>query len=236
LEIAGLVGLGLVGSWVKGNEAELFLDLSYDLSPGGDTSLLGDVVSLKEFDHVVGDGSSRNEVLQDGVWDGETLIHGHCMGDTISGVADNTGGPSVGVEGQHSLDGYVKALDIVGLEHDLSHLFSVGLWVGWGLSEEDLVFTWVDSELVLEAVFPDLLHLLPLGDDTGLDWVTNVENTSHLLGLVSNVAIFGFDTNHLILGSWLSNDGWELDAWLVVSGETCLDHTGSVIDNNTLLV
>lgn len=171
--------------------------------------MLGDVVSGEEFDHVVGDASTSNEVFLDGMTNGESLIHGHCMGDTISRIANNTGGSTVGVERQHGLDGNVKSLHIVGLEHDLSHLFSVDFWVCGSLSQENFVFTWVNSKLVLEAVIPDSLHLLPLGDDTGLNWIGDVEDTSHLLSLISNVEFFGFDTNHLLLASWHSNNGWE---------------------------
>ena len=54
---------------------------------------------------------------------------------------------------------------VEGLEHDLSHLLSVCLWVQRSLSEENWVFFWGNSELIVEGVMPDLLHIVPVGND-----------------------------------------------------------------------
>jgi hypothetical protein len=51
------------------------------------------------------------------------------MGDTISGVHDNTSDMARGVQGEHSLDGDIHGGGVEGLEHDLIHLLSVGLGV-----------------------------------------------------------------------------------------------------------
>ena len=160
---------------------------------------------------MVGDGSSGNEVLLDGMGDGETLEDWNGVGNTITRVDDCTGSSTVGVEGEDSLDGNVKSLNLESLEHELGHLLSVGFWVVWGLGEHDLVFGWVTSELVRETVIPDLLHHVPLGDDTGLDWVLKVKYTSHLLGFISNVFRFRLNTNHLLGRSWDTDDGWEFN-------------------------
>ena len=149
--------------------------------------MFGDSIGLKKLGHVVGDGSSGNVVLLDGVRNLETLIDWDGVSNTISRVTNHTCGSTIGVEGEDGLDGDVKTLDLEGLEHELGHLLSVGLWVLWGLGEHNLVFTWINSELVTEAVLPDLLHLTPIGDNTRLDWIGELEDTSHLLGLVTNV-------------------------------------------------
>ena len=41
------------------------------------------------------------------------------MGDTISGVEDDSGGTAGGVEGEDGLDGDVHGGGVEGLEHDL---------------------------------------------------------------------------------------------------------------------
>lgn len=156
------------------------------------------------------DGSSGNEVLSNGMWDGEALEDWDSMGNTITGVANHTGGSSIGVEGEDGLNGNIESSALEGLEHELGHLLSVGLWVLWGLGEEAFVLGWVDSELIGEAVLPDLLHILPGGNNTGFNWVGKVEDTSHLLGLISNVLVFGLNTDHSF-SSWSSDDGWEFD-------------------------
>ena len=41
------------------------------------------------------------------------------MRDTITGVEDDTGGTTGGIEGEHGLDGDVHGRAVEGLEHDL---------------------------------------------------------------------------------------------------------------------
>ena len=46
---------------------------------------------------------------------------------------------------------------------------------------------WGDSELVVEGVMPDLLHIVPVCDDAVLDGVLEGQDTSLGLGFVSDV-------------------------------------------------
>ena len=101
--------------------------------------MFGNIVGGQELDHMVGDGSSSDVVLFDGMWDGETLVNWDGVSNTISGVADDTGGSTVGVEGEDGLDGNVESLHLESLEHELGHLLSVGLWISWGLGQHNLV-------------------------------------------------------------------------------------------------
>ena len=180
----------------------------------------------------ISDGSSGDEVLVNGVWNGETLINWDSVGNTISRIANETGGSTIGIKGEYSLDGNVESLNLEGLEHKLSHFFSVDFWVSWGFGQKDFVLTWVASELVGEAVFPDLFHIVPVGNDTRLDWVVKLKDTSHFLGLITNILRLGFNTDHLLVSSWSSYNRWELNLWLILSAETSFDDSGSIIDNN----
>jgi len=120
---------------VKGNIAELLLDVTDNLtlSGGGER-----VASLGEDLHqVVGELTSSKVKTDDGVWESITLVDGDSVGDTVTGVHDDTGGTSGGVEGEDSLDGNIHGGHVEGLKHDLGHLFSVGLGVEGSLSEED---------------------------------------------------------------------------------------------------
>jgi len=235
-ELSAGAGFSFVFFSVKRDESGLFLDGSDNLVPCRFTTLLLDTVSGKEGNEVVGNGSTGNEVLVNGVWNGETFIDWDSVGNTISRVNNATGGSTVGVEGKDGLNGNIHTSDLESLEHELGHLLSVGFWVHWGLSKENVVLGGIDSELVGEAVLPDLLHLGPVGNDTGLNWVGELKNTSHFLGLITDVFGFGLNTEHLFIGSWDTEDGWEFAGWLVFSSETSLDNTGSVINNNVLSV
>jgi hypothetical protein len=103
------------------------------------------------------------------------------------------------------LDGDVHGGSVESFEHDLGHLLSVGLGVQWGLSKEDGVLLWGDSELVVEGVVPDLLHIVPVGNDSVLDGVLEGEDTSLGLGFVSDVGVFLAHTDHDTLNLQITN-------------------------------
>merc|ERR1719300_1628429 len=103
------------------------------------------------------------------------------MGDTISRIHDNTGGTSRSIEGEDSLDGNIHSGHVEGLKHDLGHLLTVSLGVKGSLSEEDGLFLRGNSEFIVEGVMPDLLHVVPVGDDSVFNGVLEGEDTS--LGL-----------------------------------------------------
>merc|ERR1719219_3070599 len=103
------------------------------------------------------------------------------MGDTIARVHDHTGGTTRGIEGKDGLDGNIHGGHVEGLEHDLSHLLTVSLGVEGSLGEEDRLFLGGNTESIVEGVMPDLLHIIPVGDDTVFNWVFQGKDTS--LGL-----------------------------------------------------
>merc|ERR1719188_2752582 len=87
-----------------------------------------------------------------------SFIDGDGVRDTISGVKDDTSGTSRGVQGEDSLDGHIHGGGVEGLEHDLGHLLSVGLGVEGSLGQENWMFLWSNTELVVESVMPDLVR------------------------------------------------------------------------------
>jgi hypothetical protein len=56
------------------------------------------------------------------------------------------------------------------------------------------VLIWRDSELEVECVVPNLLHIIPVFDDTMLDGVRDIENTSLLLSLITDVEVLPINT------------------------------------------
>merc|ERR1711902_402176 len=144
---------------VKGDIAELLLDVTDNLalSGGGEG-----VASLgKDLHQVVSEVTASKVETEDGVGESVTLVDGDSVGDTVTRVEDNTSGTARGVQGEHSLDGNIHGGGVEGLKHDLSHLLPVGLGVEGSLCEEDWVFLRGDTELVVEGVVPDLLHVVP---------------------------------------------------------------------------
>jgi hypothetical protein len=145
------------------------------------------------------------------VRDEETFVDGSSLGNTITRIAIDTSRSTSRVERKYGLDSNVHGGNIEGLEHDLGHLFSVDLGVKRSLSQENWVLIWGDSELDVESVVPDLLHIIPVLDDTVLNGVGDLEDPSLLLCLVTEVLVLALNTDENVevevLGS--SDDGRE---------------------------
>jgi len=118
---------------VKSDVAELLLDVSHDLSlcGGGER-----VSSLGEDLHeVIGEISSCEVESHDCVRESISFIDWHSVGNSVTRVEDDSGGTSRSIEGEDSLDSDIHCRGVEGLEHDLGHAFSVGLWVQRSLSQ-----------------------------------------------------------------------------------------------------
>merc|ERR1719384_1784285 len=103
LEGGGGSGGGHLLLEVKGNIAKLLLDVTDNLalSGGGEG-----VATLGEDLHeVVGQLTASQVKTDDGVGESVTLVDGDSVGDTVTGVHDDTSGTAGGVQGEHSLDG-----------------------------------------------------------------------------------------------------------------------------------
>merc|ERR1712026_387903 len=216
---------------VKGNIAELLLDITDDLtlSSGGER-----VAPLGEDLHeVVGQLTASQVKTEDSMREGITFIDGDGVRDTISRVHNNTSGTTRGIEGKDSLDGNVHGWHVEGLKHDLGHLLPVGLGVEGSLSQEDGLLLWGNTELIVEGVVPDLLHVIPVGDDTVLNGVLQGEYTPLGLGLVSNIGVLLSHTDHHTLVPWATNDGGEDSPGGVITGKTGLAHAGAIVNDQS---
>merc|ERR1719297_122646 len=111
---------------------------------------------------------------------------GDGVSHTITRVHDNTSGTSRGIKGENSLDSNIHSGHVEGLEHDLGHLLTVSLGVEGSLSKKDWLFLRGNTELIVEGVVPDLLHTIPVGNDSMLNRVLEGKDTSLGLGLISN--------------------------------------------------
>ena len=157
--------------------------------------------------------------------EGITFIDGDGVGDTITRIQNNTGGTSRGVEGEYSLDGDVHGGGVESLKHDLGHLLSVGFGVKRGLSQEDGVLLRGNSQLVVESMMPDLLHIVPVGDNSVLNGVLQGEDTSLALSFISNIGVLLSHTDHDTLMSGTSNDGREDSSGSIITSKSSFAHS-----------
>merc|ERR1719154_269424 len=157
-----------------------------------------------------------------------TFIDWNTMGDTISRVHDNTSGTARSIEGEDSLNGDIHGRHVEGFKHDLGHLLTVSLGVQGSLSQEDGLFLRSNTELIVEGVVPDLLHVIPVGDDSVLNRVLEGEDTSLGLSFISNIGILLSHTDHHSLVAGTSNNGGEDGTGSVISSKSSLAHAGAI--------
>merc|ERR1711892_862852 len=214
-----------------GNIAKLLLDVTDNLalSSGGER-----VATLSEDLHqVVGEFTSSKIKTDNGVGKGITFIDWDTEGDTISGVHDDTSGTAGGIQREDSLDGDIHGGHVEGLKHDLGHLLTVSLGVEGSLSQEDGLFLRGNTELIVEGVVPDLLHIIPVGDDSVLNGVLEGKDTSLGLGFISNIGILLSHTNHHSLVAGTSNNGGEDSSGSVISSKSSLAHAGAIVTDKS---
>merc|ERR1719309_427312 len=150
-----------------------------------------------------------------------------------TGVHDDTGGTAGGVQGEHGLDGDVHGGHVEGLEHDLGHLLPVGLGVEGSLGQQDGLFLGGNTQLVVEGVVPDLLHVVPVGDDAMLHGVLEGEDAPLGLGLISDVGVLLPHADHHALVAGAAHDGGEDGPGGVISGEAGLAHAGAIVTDQS---
>merc|ERR1712130_1088849 len=214
---------------VQGNIAQLLLDVPDNLPLG--SSGEGVAPLSEDLHQVVGQLTASQVEPEDGMGKSVTLIDGDTVGDAVTRVHHNAGGTAGGIKGEHSLDGDVHGGRVEGLKHDLGHLLPVGLGVEGSLGEEDGLLLRGNAELVEEGVVPDLLHVVPVGDDAVLDRVLRGEDTPLGLGLVSNIGVLLTHTHHHTLVAGAPNNGGEDSPGGVVSREAGLAHAGAIVDD-----
>ena len=151
------------------------------------------------------------------MWERVSLVDGHSVGDTVPRVHDYASGASRGVEGQHCLDVDIHGGTVERLEHDLRHLLPVGLGVQGGLGQQYGVLLRGHSQLVVESVVPDLLHVVPVGHNSVLDGVLQGEDSSLALGLVANIGVLLAHAHHHPMVSGATHNRRKHCSWGIIT-------------------
>ena len=161
---------------VEGDVAELLLDVADDFTLGGGVE--GVAALHQVLDEELGEITAGKIDTEDGMRHGETFVDGDSVGDTVTRVEHDTSCTTGRVKGEDGLNRDVERGRVEGLEHDLGHLFPVSLGVKRSLSQEDRVFFGSDTEFVVEGVVPNLLHVVPVSNDTVLNRVFEGQDTT----------------------------------------------------------
>lgn len=76
-------------------------------------------------------------------------------------------------------------------------------------SEKSGVLGGGNSEFIVEAVMPDLSHVVPVVDDTMLDGVSEFKDSLLGLGFFTHVCFLIVHADHDVVVFGATHDGWE---------------------------
>lgn len=94
------------------------------------------------------------------------------------------------------------------LKQDLRHLFAIGFGVQWRFCQHHWILLWIDTQFLVESVMPQLLHVVPGGDNAVFDRVFD-RKTAPGFGLLAHVATLLSYSNHHSIISWATNNARE---------------------------
>jgi hypothetical protein len=130
------------------------------------------------------------------------------------------------------LDGCKQSRNIEGLEQDLGSRVAVGTRIERRFSQEDRVLFTQCLELFGVDVLPDLLHVVPVGDDAVFQRVADLEQTAQLLGFLTDkdVSFESAGQDAQVLGT--TDVGWEITFGRVFASETRSDGAAAIVQHN----
>merc|ERR1719507_968991 len=211
---------------VEGDIGEPLLDVTHDLLLG--VRHEGVAAFCEELDHVLRHVPAGQVQAENGMRQCEALVDGHRVCDAITGVQHETRCPPRSIQGEHCLDLDVHLRHVEGLKHDLRHSLAVRLGVHWGLGQQDWVLLRGHSQLAEEGVLPNLLHVVPTGDNTMLDGVIQGEHTSNSYRFVTYVELFRHSA-HDVVKPRATDNGREHSTRCIITCKSGLDHAAAVV-------
>merc|ERR1711882_21799 len=82
-------------------------------------------------------------------------------------------------------------------------------------------------------MMPDFFHIIPVGDDSMLNWVFESKNTSLGPGFISNIGILLPHTHHHTLVSRASNNGRKDSSGSIIACKASFAHSRSIVNNQS---
>lgn len=117
----------------------------------------------------------------------ESLVDGADMRHTVPGIDHHSRNDSLRVQRQHCLNGNVRRIEAVLLEHHFDHFLGVLERIHRRFGEQHFGVGRIDVHLFgAERVVPDVAHVVPVPDDSVFHWVVDLELGAQLGRLVAD--------------------------------------------------
>mmetsp|Transcript_36932 Transcript_36932/g.89703 ORF Transcript_36932/g.89703 Transcript_36932/m.89703 type:complete len:132 (+) Transcript_36932:276-671(+) len=78
-----------------------------------------------------------------------------------------------------------------GLKHDFGHAFTVGFWVHGSLGKNNRLVLGGNTELIVKRVVPNLFHIVPVGNNTLLNGILEIQKITLGPGFITDVLSSG---------------------------------------------
>jgi len=91
------------------------------------------------------------------------------------------------------------ALGFLGAKDDIFYTFS----------KKSRVLRWGNSEFIVEAVMPDLSHVIPVVDNTMFDGIRKLKDSLFGLGFLTHVCFLIVHADHDVVVLGATHNGWE---------------------------
>lgn len=130
------------------------------------------------------------------VGDGVALVYWHSVRNTVTGVEDDTSSSTIRIECQNRLNTHVEARHVEYFEHYLGHFLPVFFWIKWCLGHENRMLLRGDFQFTIEGMMPNLFHVIPICNNSVINWMTESEHAPLLHSLFADVDLVLVQTDH----------------------------------------
>lgn len=84
--------------------------------------------------------------------------------------------------------------------------------------------------LIIKTMMPNLIHIIPITNNTMLNWIFQTKYTSFSKCFFTNKTLFVLHTTNYVLKFWSAYYWWEWCSWSILATYTCFAHSGTIVD------
>lgn len=89
-----------------------------------------------------------------------------------------------------------------------------------------------NSKFVIETVVPNSLHIVPVLNDSMLNWIAQLQNTLLGLRFLPDIELFVAHSHNPILVFWSPDNGGKRCFGCIVSRNACLTHARPIVNDH----
>lgn len=137
----------------------------------------------------------------DGIVDREAFEDWTAMANAVAAVQDHAGRLTTSIQAEHGLLLEENLRRAKFLEENVCCLDPIAVWIEWWLCQKNGMLLGRDLELI-EDVSPQLLHVVPVLNNSVLNWIVELEDSSVFVSCITNECVLLVLSDHDFLVNW----------------------------------